>query len=678
MNKTICKKAKLLYQRATESRAEEGEEAVYRYYMEEALKDSFSCKDAFYCASYYFQAYNNDRRAKLNKKKMAHGRIDAAEIPAVTQLFTPLPLAEYITENSLGRLLYECGINLDFRYLGGVSKKDFAKRKTDIRKIRILDPAVGTGNLLFCAAKLMVSAYRKLGYSELEIGPLLSANFLGLDIEDRATTLCKYLLNREFGTDFNIVTLRSFAPDEIIQYQQQKEIYDGLLHLGERGSVSLFPQNERGEVCDDVYNSEIRKTLSIFGAKYDIILMNPPYLASSDCGKSLLEFIKSNYAEFKTDLFAVFIARSLQMLKADGYMGVVCPFNWMFTKQFIGLRRHIFSSCDIKNLAMLPADDYKEAVVYLSCFVLSANCTGEDGHYIKIEKGEDSARALQSGGRKYTVNRARYNDTPYNSIIFWTGDSFIWNYRKGKLQDVLEIRQGLATGDNKKYLVKIAEVDASDIANNAVSIEDFDRIGKPYALYNKGGPYRKWYGNIDYAIRFDKETRKALSKSGNRLPSKAYYFKPCLTWTLVSSKGYFGARLSNNSVFDVGGSCGFPKKDEDIFVILGYLCSTVATAYLNAQNPTINCQVGDIKNLPYLEPSPTQRARIEELVKENVAIARADWHYTVPPHEEEARNNFIRLKRNEEELNTIFIHLYGLEEELSCEVPDRLITLQYR
>ena len=326
---------------------------------------------------------------------------------------------------------------------------------------------------------------------------------------------------------------------------------------------------------------------------------------------------------------------------------------------------------------MLPADDYKEAVVYLSCFVLSANRTGAAGHYIKIEKGENSRCALQSGGKRYTVSQLRYNDTPYNSIIFWTSDAFIQNYRKGRLQDVLEIRQGLATGNNKKYLVKIAELSASDIACDAVSIEDFDQKGKPYALYNKGGTYRKWYGNIDYAIKFDKEAREALSKSGNRLPSKAYYFKPCVTWTLVSSKGHFGARLSNHSVFDVGGSCGFPKREEDIYIILGYLCSTVATAYINAQNPTINCQVGDIKNLPYLEPSSVQRARIEKLVKENVAIARADWH-NAAPLEQEAHDNFARLKRNEEELNTIFIQLYGLEKELCPEVPNRLVTLKYK
>lgn len=674
------KQAKAILKSATETHGGCGEEAVFEAYMDEALRVSFEDKkNAFFAASRFFQAYNGERRAALNKKKISHKRISACEIPAVTQFFTPLHLSEYIVENSLGRLLYECGFDLGLKYLDGINNADFACRKTDIRKLRILDPAVGTGNLLYCAAKLMVKAYKASGYGDNEIKDALAANFIGLDIDDRACRLARRLLKQEFGADFDIVTLRSYSDEDIAKFAKWRGVAEGLANLGERGAISVFPTEEVSEICTSDKNTpETLKTFSIFDTEYDIILMNPPYLASSDCGTSLIEFIKLRFDRFKTDLFAVFVARCLQMLRQDGYMGVVCPFNWMFTKQYAGLRRLVLDGYDITNLAMLPADDYKDAVVYLSCFVLSGRLTGCEGCYIKPAKNEDTAEALRKGGKSFLVNQKRFLHTPYNSLIFWTSERFIQNFRKGALCDVLDIRQGLATGDNKRFLRKIGEVDVSDVAFDAVSIADFDSKGKLYAPYNKGGKYRKWYGNIDYVIRFDKEARAALAKSGNRMPSKDYYFRPCITWTLVSSKGHFGARLSANSVFDVGGSCGFPKKAEDIYVILGYLCSAVVTAYLNAQNPTINCQVGDIKNLPYIEPSPAQRARIEELVKQNAAIAKADWYCSEAPAAETVKSRIGILKRNEEELNSIFIDLYGLSGELNPEVPVRLITLRYK
>lgn len=671
-------KAKALLDDCLREAGDAGEEAVYNLYISRALYATREERDRFFSASYFFQYYNFGRRAELNQKKRAHRRIAVEEIPAVTQLFTPPHLAEYIVQNSLGRILYECGVALELPYLDGISKEDLGKRKTPIESLRILDPAAGTGNLLYPAACLMRRAYLQKGYRQEDIPALLANNFIGLDIDPRAVALCKTLLKREFGADFDIHALVNPPADILDPIKKQKELYDALKHLGERGSLSVFP--EHGNALPDGHG--IEKVIEIFCAEYDMILVNPPYLASSDCGESLLKFVTRYYKPYRTDLFAAFIARSLDWLKKDGYLGVVCPFNWMFTKRFGELRRRILERHNIVNLAMLAADDYKEAVVYLSCAVFAKEHSRRKGVYIKVGKGEDTQDALlgEIGSRsnRYEHFLDRFAHTPVNAVIFWTTDRFIENYRGKCLADVLEIRQGLATGDNKKYLRKLPDVDPAEVCFDAESVADFDRKGKRYAPYNKGGKFRKWYGNREYVIRFDKEAREELSKRGNRLPSIRYYFRPCITWTLVSSKGYFGARASGNSVFDVGGSCGFPKKEEDLYVILGYLCSIVATAYLNAQNPTINCQVGDLKNMPYIEPPREQRERIEALVKENIAIAREDWERQAPPSPEDAKEAFLRLKRNEEELNRIFIGLYGLSDMLSPDVPDRLVTLKYK
>jgi hypothetical protein len=661
----------------------EGEEAVYNVYISRALSAVEKEEDRFFSASYFFQYYNFGKRAELNKKKRAHGRIAAAEIPAVTQLFTPPHLARYIVENSLGRLLYECGIRLDLPYLDGIGQEDFKKKSISLESLRILDPAAGTGNLIYTAACLMQRAYIAQGYSQQQIPALLAKNFVGLDIDARAVTLCKTLLYKEFGAEFQIAALTKPSEEILASVKNFKMLYDALYHLSERGSLSVFPaQEETDQTFFEDLPEDIQNYLSIFHTEYDIILVNPPYLAGSDCGDDLLQFVDRYYKAYRTDLFAAFIARSFSWLKKEGYLGVVCPFNWMFTKRFGDLRRLILSQHQIVNLAMLPADDYKEAVVYLSCAVFCKAKKMRKGVYIKVYNGENTNDALMgkfgSHGNRFELFQSRFEHTPDNAVIFWTTERFIRNYRTGCLADVLEIRQGLATGNNRKYLKKLCDVNPSEVCFDAESVSDFDRKGKLFAPYNKGGKFRKWYGNRDYVIRFDKASREELSRQGNRLPSIRYYFRPCITWTLVSSKGHFGARASCNSVFDVGGSCGFPKRDEDYYVILGYLCSAVATAYLNAQNPTINCQVGDLKNMPYIEPPYEIRSHIEELVKENIQIARKDWEQNVPPPPEEAKQSFLRMKSNEEELNKIFIRLYGLEDMLSPEVPERLITLKYK
>jgi len=675
--------AKALLADCLRDAGDRGEEAVYNLYISRATAASLEERDRFFSVSYYFQYYNFGKRAELNKKKRAHGRISAEEIPAVTQLFTPPHLAQYIVENSLGRLLFECGVRLKLPYLDGVREEDFGKRKTALASLRILDPAVGTGNLLYPAACLMKRAYEAQGCPAETIPSLIAHNLIGLDIDGRAVTLCKTLLAREFGADFDMISLESFPAATVSAVSTNKQLQESLACIGERGSLSVFAsQKEFDQAFPDGLPARLKKIISIFDAEYDIILVNPPYLAGSDCGEGLLKFVNRYYADYKTDLFAAFIARSLAWLRTGGYLGFVCPFNWMFTKRFGGVRRLILSRHGIVNLAMLPSDDYKEAVVYLSCAVLSQNPAADPGVYVKVGKKEDTDAVLSSKigsqSNRFVVYQHRFEHTPDNAIIFWTTERFIENYRRGCLAEVLEIRQGLATGNNKKYLKKLCAVNPEDVCFDAESVENFDCKGKTYAPYNKGGRFRKWYGNQDYVIRFDKEARAYLGCHGNRLPSKNYYFRPCVTWTLVSSKGHFGARVSAHSVFDVGGSCGFPKKEEDLYVILGYLCSAVANAYLNAQNPTINCQVGDLKNMPYIEPTMEMRQKIEMLVQENIELARKDWERVSPPTPTEAAEAFQRLKRNEEELNQIFIRLYGLEDMLSSEVADRLIVLKYK
>lgn len=677
--------AEALKERLNREYGQPDEERLFRIYIERAKEIAASSENGEEVLSSYFQYYNNDLRRQINRKKRLRKRLTAEDLPIVTQLFTPAHIAAYIVDNSLGRLLYECGYDVGAEYLVKDGALTYAARKRKLEELRIIDPAAGTGNLLLRAAELLSRAYAQAGYSEAESARAISSNLFGLDIDERAVEICRYVCARKYGATPLIYALRKPADEEI---ERVKASGEGAL------AALLTELNEIGAIADlSPFAAEaVRRypELELLRHRYDVILVNPPYLASADFGDALTDYVKKNYPECGADLFSVFMLCYLKKLSEGGYLGLVCPYNWMFTKRFAAVRRVVIEHNALVTLAKLSAGAYKDATVFLSACVLSER-PREKGIYFLIErKKEEAAELLEACNDaaypgRYEREASRFVAVPDCGIAFWTSDRFIRNYSAPRLDEVMDIRQGMATGDNARYLRDIRSVPLEEIDFTARSLEEFIAGGKKYALYSKGGEYRKWYGNIDYVIRFDEEARRELMARGNRMPSRAYYFRKGITWTLVSSKGHFGARIVDNSVFDVGGSCGFCKDERDIYVILAFLTSKVAEYYLNALNPTVNCQVGDVKNLPYIALKGAERELVDRLARENTEIAERDWlgsRYSYLDEADRPRltaaeraEAFGKMRENEERINGIFIEAYGLGGELTPEVPDRLITL---
>ena len=677
--------AEALKERLNREYGQPDEERLFRIYIERAKEIAASSENGEEVLSSYFQYYNNDLRRQINRKKRLRKRLTAEDLPIVTQLFTPAHIAAYIVDNSLGRLLYECGYDVGAEYLVKDGALTYAARKRKLEELRIIDPAAGTGNLLLRAAELLSRAYAQAGYSEAESARAISSNLFGLDIDERAVEICRYVCARKYGVTPLIYALRKPADEEI---ERVKASGEGAL------AALLTELNEIGAIADlSPFAAEaVRRypELELLRHRYDVILVNPPYLASADFGDALTDYVKKNYPECGADLFSVFMLCYLKKLSEGGYLGLVCPYNWMFTKRFAAVRRVVIERNALVTLAKLSAGAYKDATVFLSACVLSER-PREKGIYFLIErKKEEAAELLEACNDaaypgRYEREASRFVAVPDCGIAFWTSDRFIRNYSAPRLDEVMDIRQGMATGDNARYLRDIRSVPLEEIDFTARSLEEFIAGGKKYALYSKGGEYRKWYGNIDYVIRFDEEARRELMSRGNRMPSRAYYFRKGITWTLVSSKGHFGARIVDNSVFDVGGSCGFCKDERDIYVILAFLTSKVAEYYLNALNPTVNCQVGDVKNLPYIALKGAERELVDRLARENTEIAERDWlgsRYSYLDEADRPRltaaeraEAFGKMRENEERINGIFIEAYGLGGELTPEVPDRLITL---
>jgi hypothetical protein len=650
------------------------EEDVFRHFLD----GIFEMHDDVWEISDAYSFYHFEERMAVNLQKQRRNRVTAGQVHIATQFFTPRWLAQFVVENSLGRFFPDAQLKY----------KDGDKTLPQPFYLKIFDPAVGTGNLFLSAYDLLEKVYRQRALPPKDIPKKILSAFFGLDIDGKAVAAAKRLLLKRAALDsfdFKIYSFDEIDPgtaDICRNFRLPKlaQFIEFLLSNQHIGSL-LKPYEgfakDLTELKSRVAPSPTIAILEMLYTKFDCILVNPPYLAASDYDADLRSYVFRHYFPYKQDLFAAFIARCFELLDKDGAMGVVCPYNWMFIKSFENLRQLITQEKGLLNLIQLASSGYSKAIVYLSAFT-AAHIKPEKGIYIRLadfSASQQQSRLEEAINKqapyRYECSSDVFKKTPSGAVIYWLSPQAISCFSKKKLSDYLEIRQGMATGDNKTFLKKISDVAPEDIAFDAESIEHFDTLNKKYALYNKGGLYRKWFGNINFVIWFDKEAREVLACQGNRMPSRNFYFKECITWTLVSSKGHFSARYSNNSVFDVGGSCGFVKPDSpaNIYVILGYLCSKVATFFLNALNPTLNAQVGDIKNLPFVLPSESQCAEIEMLVKENIVISQRDWY------NKGKEGDFDIVKNNEQRLNKIFINVFGLSHELDHKVDDRLITI---
>ena len=306
----------------------------------------------------------------------------------------------------------------------------------------------------------------------------------------------------------------------------------------------------------------------------------------------------------------------------------------------------------------------------------------------------------------YRASAADFRKIPGSPIAYWVSvmEREIFN-ESTKLGNIAPVRQGLATADNDRFLRLWFEVNNNKIGYNISSHEEANDSRKKWFPYNKGGDYRKWYGNLEYVVNWENDGfeiqnfRDENGKLNSRPQNMNYYFKKSITWSFVSSS-FFGVRYSDcNAIFDVGGSSAFPS-DEDIFYITGLLCSKQSFNFMKIMNPTLNFQVGNVANIPVLNNIlEFYKIKINSIVIKIISLSRKDWDSyetswdfeTLPLLSYEYKSPTIKesyaklrshwqemtdeMQRLEEENNRIFIEAYGLEDELTPDVPLSEITL---
>ena len=618
----------------------------------------------------------------------------------------------------------------------------------------VTEPAMGSGHILVYAFDVLYQIYISAGYSEREIPKLiLEKNLYGLDIDDRAGQLAYFSLimkarsysrrlfrkvDEDNPIKVNICSIKESngLTQKDVKYfaNGDKELEKDLSYLvevftdaKEYGSILDVHQvnfdkidNRLREIRTDItdlFNVDSRDRLleilpnlikqgKIISKKYHIICTNPPYLTVSDSSSKLQTYVKSNYPDSKTDLFAVFIESCKKMLVKNGLQAMITMHSWMFISSYEKLRNKILKNNIFINMAHLGARAFEEIngeVVQTTAFIMrDLKNDLYKGKFIRlVDFNSQYEKETEYFNEKniYLVNTNNFKKIPGAPVAYWASKRIFEIFdTTPNIKYYASPRQGLATADNNRFVRLWYEVDHSKIGFDCESKEIALDSNKKWFPYNKGGKFRKWYGNNQYLVNWENDGSeiKAFKRSVIRNP--LYYFKEGITWTFVSSSN-FGVRYTDKGfLFDVGGSSLFPNK-KDLYYILGLLSTKITFNFLRIQNPTLNFQVGNIANIPTIITDNVDLFNtINNKVKENIKISKKDWNSfetswdfkTHPLIEfksdtiENSYNNwseftekqFNQLKSNEEELNRIFIDIYGLQDELTSEVEDKDVTIR--
>jgi hypothetical protein len=703
-----------------------------------------------------YQFYIAEKKDAVMARK---GAVPTADVPAVTQLFTPHWIVRYLVENSLGRLwlLNRPGSRIRERmpyYIEGEVEDDFLKIKKP-EEIRLLDPAVGSGHMLTYAFDLLYLIYEEEGYPPSEIpGLILRHNLRGLEICPRAAQLAELALvfkareksRRFFQTDRlvrpRIFVLRDvcFAEGELRDYVAELgsgELFDKpmvqLLHQFEQASSfgsliqpCLDEQNiafarrriEAKDIRSQLFlvetHSKVLRALEqaeALAERYNIVIANPPYMGLQNLHAELKGFLQRAYEDFKSDLFAAFVVRIIQLLRPNGFAGMMTPFTWMFIKTYEPLRKKLLTESSIRSLIRPEYHSFFDsAFVPICAFVIQAKVDDAPATYIDLgsfngseNQSEKALEAISEGSCRwrYLVRASALQQIPGTPIAYWASEKIFSLFaEKEPLANHAEARQGLITGNNEKFLRRWWEVSASSIefpASRKQSVES----SKRWFPYNKGGDFRKWYGNQEFVVLWEdngaaiKNYKNGDGKLLSRPQNTQFYFHESVSWSDVTAHINSFRWFPEGYIFDATGHSAFPinvSKEQ----LLSYLNTKFAQVCANILNPTMHFHVGYFRLLPAAHLSDSV---VSQLVQAAIGIARADWDgferswdfSTLPllriggkqaPLETTLGNwlarcaeEVDRLKELEQENNRLLIEAHGLQKQLTADVPIEEIAL---
>ena len=632
-----------------------------------------------------YQYYNTELKNETFELLKKNVKITKERIGAATQLFTPEWIVRYMVENSLGRLWLEGhddpALRRRWRYYMDEAEQEpqVAAQLAQIRaqesriqpeEIRLLDPCMGSGHILVYAFDVLMEIYRTQGYTDRDaVSAIVENNLYGLDIDDRAAQLAYFALmmkacehDRRFlrrGVQPHVCAITEWSgsqTDEPAWSDAERRaahmLRETFRDAKEFGSILSIPKpladalNElgenpfAGEATLGVDTENLRKLAAqakIMARKYDVVVTNPPYMGSSGMSAKLAEFVKKQYPDSKSDLFAVFMEKVREYAKQGGKIGLVTMNSWMFLTSFETLRKCIIEQDSIETINHLGMEAFEGIigkVVQTVAFTFLNRIRIENykGNAVRLTDFYDSQRWLKekeffNEKNHYIYKQDNFEKIPGAPVAYWVSEAVYNAFIKGtQLGELADARQGLATGNNDIYLREWFEPKFDDIGLDYKNTPDFHESGKKYAPYNKGGAFRKWYGNRELVIKFDKKHYEQLLLVGNHLPSRQYYFRKGVNWSALTSGDTSVRYCDDGCVFDTSGSSCFFATDVDLYYIYPFMNTCVFREALTVISPTINSTCGSVAKIPVIISNDEEKKKqIKEKCKINIKEEKDDW-----------------------------------------------------
>ena len=626
-------------------------------------------------------------------------------------------------------------------------RKEYAALTPD--QLKVIDPCSGSGHILAYMFDVLMKIYEYYGYTTREaVASIVENNLYGLDIDDRAAQLAYFAVMMKarqydrrffsrgiqphvyaivesnhvdkFAVDYfcNGDAKLTAAMDTIISELHDAKEYGSILTVTPQDWSALY--DRFAEITEDINMSRetalrellpLVQTAQALAQKYDAVVTNPPYMGGRNMNDKLNSFVKENYSEYKSDFFSAFVIHSSEMTKKNGFCGFFTPYVWMFIQSYEQMRKYLYNYATIETLIQFEYSAFEEATVPVCTFAFRNHRLEKKGNYLRLVdfRGGMEVQRLKTleaiknhkCGFYYEQSTDDFSKIPGSPVAYWVSNNFMQMFDKGiRLGEIADSKQGMATADNNRFLREWYEIEYSSIYFYAKNLEDAKISGYKWFPYNKGGEFRKWYGNNDYVVNWGNdgyEIKHFVDEKGklrSRPQNLTYMCKSSVSWSDITSEANAFRYKPEGHFFDITGMSFFSEKDK---LYLLALCNTkVVAKILEIIAPTMHCQCGDVANIPVIKGN-MHRNHIDEIAQKNIEISCKDWDsfevsWDFQRHpllrkvstiaeafnqwQAECDDRFNHLKSNEEELNRIFIDIYGLQDELTPEVEDKDVTVR--
>ena len=636
----------------------------------------------------YYISKKHDEIVNINK-----GTVKKADIPAATQLFTTDWVVRYMVDNSLGRYWIErnpqskLAEKLEFFVTPKNGEIQYVDEKISPTDLTFFDPCMGSGHILVYAFDVLMEIYREVGYSDRDAAvSIVENNLFGMDIDKRAYQLAYFavmmkarsynrrVLTKGISNNLAVVeesnSIDKFACNGLTTDNEQNRIgeylveaykdaqeigtlqtiekkdYNGFVAYlnnidSSAGQIDLFSTTWLNDTLPQML--QLTKQAEIMSNKYAVVCTNPPYMNKLE--GQLKKFVVDNYKPYSGDLFSVFIYRNFGYCKPDGYSAFMTPFVWMFIKTYEALRTYIIDTKAITTLVQMEYSAFEEATVPICSFVLkNAKATEKalcfrlsdfkGGMEVQKQKVLE-ALADKNCGYFYKADQSNFSKIPGSPVAYWVSKK-IFDIFEGEpaLGEKANPTVGMFTTDNNRFLKMWWEPSYLSIGFGFTSKESAYLSDFYFFPYNKGGNYRKWYGNAEYVVRYENGgevlkqivTKKYPYLKGNYdfvLKTGNPFFKKGMSWSDVTSGSFSCRYMPNGFMYDVKGT-SLVIEDEYIMYYLAYLNSSLVDYLLKMLNPTISFQIGNIKSLPFIF-SAKENEKINSISEKCILISSTDW-----------------------------------------------------